>query len=224
MKIISLITLPIFVLTSGINWLHTGLLVLFGFSFIVFYKTSNKLAGLVAIISNIFLFASVHYEPQELANMDTFYFAFFQLGLGALLIWVILNFSIWKAVLVHFAWNFSFTLFTLAGLHFVDEDWKNFENDKILVEWKEVPRFQGLNSKVEYVNSDTLKATNIEARKLYKMINLAKSDSLKDFRILQYDSYKKYNFEISYKIPEEDSIKEKTSEFLLKELIYLVPR
>jgi hypothetical protein len=99
---------------------------------------------------------------------------------------------------------------------------QNFENDLLHVEWKRTPRFDQRNIIVKF-ESEGIMATHIEARELYKIININKNQKSKT-RILQSEPFMKYNFKISIKdttVSQKKMIKY-TRAFLLESgLVYI---
>ena len=177
------------------------------------------------MLLNVLVFAVLHYEMEELGNPAYFYFAFFQFGIGAILLWVIINYGVLKAILSHAAWNLSLMIFMLISLQYPDETLDYFEDENIIVEWNRVPKFESDKTLIRKVNEDSLIAENVEARYLYKYLSTAqKADSInRDYRILQKENYMKYNFKILNK-RDTKSIEKFTRDFLTEEGLVLLGR
>ncbi|WP_026933626.1 CPBP family intramembrane glutamic endopeptidase [Christiangramia echinicola] len=221
MKIVSLILIPLIVLASDNGWLDIVLLLLFVIAYFLNQKYPSEYIRNLALLANVLLFAAVHYKMEEIIDPELFYFAFFQIGLGSLLLWSIVNFGIIQAIVLHFAWNATLMIFMFYNLHYVDASLNVYENSDFKVEWKRVPRFNSKSSSVRIVNEDSIIANNIEARELYQLLDSSnESDSGENIRLLQTEGFMKYDFEIISKKTGKQSIKREALGFLEIDLIY----
>ena len=150
------------------------------------------------------------------------YFALFQFAIGAILLWLVLNFGILKAILTHAGWNISMMLIMLFWLQYPDKILNTFETEQVKVEWKRVPRFESYTIQIKQIHEDTLLAENVEARFLYKYLSSPEQlDSIQDYRILQQENYMRYNFMVVNKAG-KSSLAQTCKDFLLEEkLVYL---
>ena len=221
-RLVSFILLPVFVLLSDTGILAPILLVLFGISYFASLKFEIKYITDISLLLNIIVFTAVHYKMDEFVDPSLFFFAFFQFAGGAILLWLILNYGILKAILLHIIWNSTLMIFMLYNLQYPDIDINKYENSEIIIEWRRVPKFDDNISTIREVNEDSLSARNVEARFLFKYLsNQVDKENLSNLRILQTESYMKNDFNISSKST-GSPVEEPVMNFLIeKELIYL---
>jgi membrane protease YdiL (CAAX protease family) len=183
-------------------------------------KGSQKVLNLTMILNSL-IFSLYHYDLDNFFDV-TNYYILLNFSIGLFLTWITINYNIYKGIVIHSIWNAIVISFILFSLQTPDEYMQNFENDLLHVEWKRTPRFDQRNIIVKF-ESEGIMATHVEARELYKIININKHQKSKT-RILQSEPFMRYNFKIFIKdttVSQKKMIKY-TRAFLLESgLVYI---
>ena len=90
------------------------------------------------ILSCLF-FSVVHYKLKDFGSFFTILPMFFQFSLGAILIWVVINFGILKSIIFHFLYNFIVVVVMSIPLQFPNQDINNKDYCGYNIEWNKVP-------------------------------------------------------------------------------------
>lgn len=208
LKLTSIIVLPIVViLTTSEYWFLLGLFYLIIF---LHYKLKKQWIWKISIIINAFLFAVMHYSIDDLLNFGASTF-FFQLAFGFLNVWIVLNYNLFKAVIVHFAWNGVLMTILFFAIQFPDDTEKFYSGEKINVTWSKSPHFSSKSGKIS-INDTVIKVENLSAKFIYDILDNQKSS----LEVYQVEPFMKYNMELKLK---DSLIVDNNLKFLTKEFL-----
>ncbi len=171
-QIPSLILLVVYVLIS-FNFIN---LILF-LAILTFILLNNGKENNLIFFFSILLFGTIHYQVSDFTSLSAFYTILFQLGLGAILLWVVINFNLKRAVLLHALFNLvmlSFTYFSI--MYKTDFSEKRIENDTIHVVWKKEFNLYPKNESL-ILTDNSFKAQNYTPLSLYKALQNNKSSN-----------------------------------------------
>ncbi|MCH7397339.1 CPBP family glutamic-type intramembrane protease [Belliella sp. DSM 107340] len=144
-NILFLILTPLNLFLGEFSWyslsIYLGLYIAY-FS----YRRSklNKTLYLLVFLSAIHF--AINHLPKDI-NMSWEYLPFILIpfGMAQILSWIVINYSLRKAILVHAFWNLILGLIHLSSLQFVSSDHNIFENEVHRFEWNRVPYFESHN-------------------------------------------------------------------------------
>jgi len=157
---------------------------------------------------------SIHHLPFDASFTRSWLpFLAISFSLGLILSWIIINKSIWWAMLFHGAWNLLMAIFILLSLQFVSDDLHIVEGDDFKLEWKRVPFFES-NEGSYSPEGDELQITNMNIQDILGIVNPSVLDS---FAISEPSM--KYDIELKskggYEIIKRDLIQALESDSLL---------
>ena len=210
LRILAFFLLIIFVLTTSKNWVNYLLIILFlsSLGLSIFY--SNKINSVLSYLLNATLFASLHFTLEDQISMI---FPLVQVGFGLIMIWVVLNFGILKAILTHASWNFVLVLFLLIGLQFPDSSLKIKETDRYELRWQRVPLIDKRKGELNFTDKGVI-ITSINARKIHSL--LAAVSKKESIEYIPLEPFMKYDMELIFK----DAISQnEVIEIFLKEMM-----
>ena len=171
-QIPSLILLLVYVLIS-FNFIN---LILF-LAILTFILLNNGKENNLIFFFSILLFGTIHYQVSDFTSLSAFYTILFQLGLGAILLWVVINFNLKRAMLLHALFNLvmlSFSYFSI--MYKTDFSEKRIENDTIYVVWKKDFNLYTKNESL-ILTDNSFKAQNYTPLSLYKALQNNKSSN-----------------------------------------------
>jgi len=171
-QIPSLILLLVYVLIS-FNFIN---LILF-LAILTFILLNNGKENNLIFFFSILLFGTIHYQVSDFTSLSAFYIILFQLGLGAILLWVVINFNLKRAMLLHALFNLvmlSFSYFSI--MYKTDFSEKRIENDAIHVVWKKEFNLYPKNESL-ILTDNSFKAQNYTPLSLYKALQNNKSSN-----------------------------------------------
>lgn len=171
-QIPSLILLLVYVLIS-FNVIN---LILF-LAILTFILLNNGKENNLIFFFSILLFGTIHYQVSDFTSLSAFYTILFQLGLGAILLWVVINFNLKRAMLLHALFNLvmlSFSYFSI--MYKTDFSEKRIENDTIHVVWKKEFNLYTKNESL-ILTDNSFKAQNYTPLSLYKALQNNKSSN-----------------------------------------------
>lgn len=158
-------------------------------------RNYNKYFFIFIVILSATLFSLAHYQGSDFMQFNTAIFALSQFAFGLLSTWVIVNFGIFKSILMHVLHNFILISIAFFGYQFVDESINLIENNDVKVEWQQVAILNSNSSNVTRAKNQ-LKIQNLNLKDAIKFIII--EDSLKS-KIKINDFYYKYNITITSK-------------------------
>lgn len=124
-----LLLTPLGLIVTGWNTLIFLLMVMV-YSLFFIYKSYSQdwILDLLLIVSALFF--SIHHLPSEASlTMSWLPFLAISFSLGLILSWIVINKSIWRAMLFHGAWNLLMAIIILLSLQLVSEDLHIAEGD-----------------------------------------------------------------------------------------------
>ncbi|TDK46555.1 CPBP family intramembrane glutamic endopeptidase [Algoriphagus formosus] len=204
---------PLIFILSGWNTLIFLLLVMVYSLFFIYKRYGQDLILDMLLIASALCF-SIHHLPSE-ASLTRSWLPFLSISfsLGLILSWIIINKSIWWAMLFHGAWNLLMAIIILLSLQFVSDDLHIVEGEDFKLEWRRVPFFE---SKVSSYSpeGDELQITNMNIQDILGIVNPSLLDS---FAISE--PFMKYDIELKsnggYEIVKRDLIQALESDSLL---------
>lgn len=167
LKIVALLLLPVLVVLGRATWVDYMLLGVFLAIYITSFFTSNKRIIKLGFIVNAALFAFLHWEY---VNLSTLLLPLIHFGGGLVLIWTVLNFGLFRAILFHALYNTVAVLLVLYGLRFPDTSPKVLQTDSCRMEWHRVPLGASSTGSLEYQDRG-IYVTNIKAREIHAFLS-----------------------------------------------------
>lgn len=124
---------------------------------------------------NAVLFGVIHYSLEDFSeNWINFLTVFSQIGMGLILTWMVLNYSILHAMFLHFLYNGIIMSTFVTTLHFVDTTPKTHTVDNYKITWNLESIFKSVNRQsISMYNQKEL--TNFPIHKLKGILNLSDS-------------------------------------------------
>lgn len=211
-QIPSLILLLVYVLIS-FNVIN---LILF-LAILTFILLNNGKENNLIFFFSILLFGTIHYQVSDFTSLYAFYTIIFQLGLGAILLWVVINFNLKRAMLLHALFNLvmlSFSYFSI--MYKTDFSEKRIENDAIHVVWKKEFNLYPKNESL-ILTDNSFKAQNYTPLSLYKALQNNKSSN-KVKNLFIKEPLMNYSIDFSLK----DSLKVDNDELAKKYLQFCI--
>lgn len=142
------------------------------FIFLLDYLNRNKI---IIYILNTFVFALIHYNLDDFSSFFSIIPVFFQIGVGFILIWIVINFNLFISILFHFLYNFvMISLMILSLQKPTFNEYKVLENELIYLKWKEIPFFNNQNNFVT-LSDNLIQIENVEASKIFEILEIDKS-------------------------------------------------
>jgi len=165
LKITSIVGLPLIILLFK-N--HSFLLVAAPYVALLvinFFKEQTISKHLLFLYS-AFIFALAHYELAHFSHLITILPILSQFSLGLLLIWIVLNFNIKKAIIVHFIFNFLAIMPVFISLQFPDKVEKSLEYKSHKITWVASPALSTMKKFIK-PNLYEFSAVNYTALDIY---------------------------------------------------------
>lgn len=216
---ISTILTLIFLAISYKNYYAIVVFVLYVISFLTYRKNKSKLSFKLFAVLNAVFFGVVHYTVDDFISIDKGFVILFQVSIGFLLIWVTINFSLLRSMIVHAVYNSIAFSFLLIAVQFPDTKIHFYEDKNIRVEWQKTPYFESYSSNL-HVNTDFLEAKSTTITQIYKMIQvLNDGDELEN--TTPAENYMKYNFKINLKKEADKDLASAINYFLISEGIVI---
>jgi membrane protease YdiL (CAAX protease family) len=208
-----LLLTPLGLIVTGWNTLIFLLMVMVYSLFFTYKRYSQDwILDILLIVSALFF--SIHHLPSE-ASLTRYWLPFLAISfsLGLILSWIIINKSIWWAMLFHGAWNLLMGIIILLSLQFVSDDLHIEEGDGYKLEWKRVPFFKS-NEGSYSPEGNELQITNMNLQNILGIVDPSLLDS---FAISE--PFMKYDIELKsnggYEIVKRDLIQALESDSLL---------
>ncbi len=178
-------------------------LVILGFYFVADYR---KIKGTLLFYLNAGIFALIHYQISDFRSFFTIQPMFFQFSLGLILIWVVINWGLMKAILCHFLYNLIIILPVLLIVQFPQKLRSTVENDSVELIWSKTNYFVKTEIQIDKQQTDIKGLSIKDFYGIYgNKANIKVDDSLKFY---------KFNFKIINKENQKiDSLK-------VRELLY----
>lgn len=161
---------------------------------------------------NALLFSLVHFQFSDI-NISTVFEIFIRFGSGLVFIWVMLNFGIIKAILVHLINNLLGVLIIFFAIQFPDQTQHTVDFEGYTMEWKQVPIIGETKGMTISYNDSTLYAKRIG---LYNLCQIYNPEIISDsLRIPFHNQMTLYEIEIF----KDDSVKIKLKEEVFGNLL-----
>jgi hypothetical protein len=159
------------------------------FIFLLDYLNKN---GKIIYILNTLVFALIHYNLDDFSSFFSIIPVFFQIGVGFILIWIVINFNLFISILFHFLYNLvmiSLMIISLQKPTF--NEYKVLENEQIYLKWKEIPF---INNQKNFIilSDDLIQIENVEASKIFEILYIDKSK----YYFNKVSSFQKISLEI----------------------------
>lgn len=220
LRLISVIALPLFLLSAQVDWLDWLLLFVFYTTYFISKRyPDNRVLLKLSFLINAILFGSIHYKMSDFIAFDTAFYVLFQIGLGLILTWIMLNYGLLRSMLFHSFYNLILVVPLILYVQFPEENLRYFENEYVQIEWRKVPAMN--NSVAAYKASDSLiSVTNFEGAVLY---NVLKTDSVSQRKIRSSEPWSKFNFKIVLKdTTNKVKIEDEAMRFLENEMLEML--
>ncbi|WP_169712702.1 CPBP family intramembrane glutamic endopeptidase [Algoriphagus faecimaris] len=167
---------PLGLILSGWNTFIFFLMVMvYSLFFIYKYLGHNWILDILIIVSALY-FSTHHLSLEASLTRSWLPFLAISFSLGLILSWLIINKSIWWAMLFHGAWNLLMAIIILLSLQFVSDDLHIVEGDGFKLEWKRVP-FLESNVSSYSPEGDELQITNMNLQDILGIVNPSLLDS-----------------------------------------------
>lgn len=220
--LISLLFTSFYVVLSYENYYSIIIFLLYMCCFLLYrYYKSAPLFKILCVL-NALLFGAVHYVMNDFASIEKGFIILFQISIGFLLIWITLNYSLLRSIIVHAIYNSIALGFLVIGLQFPETKINYYQDKNIIVEWQRVPVFESMKANYS-ASSKYIKSQNTTITRLYELSALMDTKSKKS-TIIPIEPYMKYNFEITIKKNTKDSDLEKSLYSFLTKQKLIAPR
>lgn len=206
-KVLSLIALPVVLfLASEINWVKILIVGLYYILILFHWRRPDTRLKNSILFTNAIIFSVLHWQMSDFMSFQTIYPILAHFGLGLLLLWTVLNFSLLKAMLFHAAYNFLLMFMMVVALQFPNEKVHQVEAKNFILIWEEVPVFNDLDSEI-LLGQDSIFATNGKLQMLTNMMKIqAKNNSEKE--MVPKSPFSRYNIQIYLKNTSEKNLLE----------------
>lgn len=169
LKIVSIISIPILILYLGKLELIIPVVL---YVILLILDIRLNLNKPFIYFFNATLFAFFHYQLIDFYNLKSIVPMFMHLGLGLLLIWVVINKTIVKSIIIHAFYNFILVLISFIYLQYPDSRVKSIEEEKISIEWKKVPILNSRNSAYQIHGDKKIEGKAISPIKILHLLGL----------------------------------------------------
>lgn len=164
-------------------------------------------------ILNCLFFSVVHYKLNDFSSFFTILPMFFQFSIGAILIWVVINFGILKTIIIHFIYNLIFVLIMSFPLLFPNKDIKSKRYIGYKIEWNKVSIFNN-NTSIIKPNDYTIVADNITINDFYKTFRGEKGK----ITINMNERFYKFSFDVQRVDSTANELNSETIKTILKQI------
>lgn len=155
---------------------------------ITLFRESSNLLLIAVLVTAIF--ALIHYQISDFNALSTSVFVLSQFGLGLILIWIVLNFSLKKAIITHALYNFILLLPVFIFLEFPSSEPKHIIDNGYELTYKQIAVSE---KEMSFEWKDSLpKASNMSMEDFYEIVC---NDSFVETKKVPV----KYSFEIEKK-------------------------
>ena len=137
---------------------------------------------------------------------------FFQFSFGLILIWVVLNFNLFKSIVTHFLFNLFFVIIITLPLQFPQIESKNFNYLGYNFNYSKTPFFNNKNTIIRIPNDYSISAENVDINKFYNSFD----SNSKKIKINVDNKFYKFNIYIKKIDSKAKKLDTKTIELLLK--------
>jgi membrane protease YdiL (CAAX protease family) len=164
------------------------------------------------ILSCLF-FSVVHYKLKDFGSFFTILPMFFQFSLGAILIWVVINFGILKSIIFHFIYNLIIVIIISFPLLFPNKEIKSKQYIGYKIEWQKVSIFKN-NTSIIKPNDYTVIAHNITINDFYKTFRGEKDKILININ----EKFYKFRFNVQRVDSTSNELNSETIKTILKQI------
>lgn len=179
---------------------------------LVFLHFVKKINRIYFYVFNSVLFSLVHYKLYDFKSIITIIPMFFQFSFGLILIWVILNFNLFKSIITHFLFNLFFIIILTFPLQFPQKENKNFDYLGYNISSSKTPFFKNKNTIISRPNDYTISAENVDIIKFYNSFD----SNSKHIKINADNKFYKFKIYIKRIDSTANKLDTKTIELLLK--------
>lgn len=143
LKIISIIGIPAIILI-----MQNYYILIIGIPYVILllidlYKV-NAVNKNILFVFGTLVFALAHYQLEHFQNLITIIPIIGQFAIGLLLIWIVINFSIKKAIITHFLFNLLLLSPMFFELQFPNLDTHELEHNNYKILWQKTPILKGM--------------------------------------------------------------------------------
>jgi membrane protease YdiL (CAAX protease family) len=156
LKIITLIGCPIYIFITDNYYLY------FLFFVLVMLHFVSKIDRIYVFVIHSILFSLVHYKFSDFHSIFTVIPMFFQFSVGLILIWIVLNFNLLRAIIVHFLFNLFFITILTIPLQFPDQNQNHINYLGYDIEWRKTPILTTTNTFISRPDEYTITAENTD--------------------------------------------------------------
>lgn len=206
LKIFSFVGCVFYIYITGNSYLYVFIFIL------VFLHFVKKIYTVYFYVINSTLFSLVHYKLYDFKSMITIIPMFFQFSFGLILIWVVLNFNLFKSIITHFLFNLFFIIILTIPLQFPNNENKNFDYLGYNINCRKIPFFNNKNTIISIPNDYTISAENVDINKFYNSFN----SNSKKIKINVDNKFYKYKINIKRIDSTANKLDTKTIELILK--------
>lgn len=206
LKIFSFVGCIFYIYITGNSYLYVFIFIL------VFLHFVKKINRVYFYVINSLLFSLVHYKLYDFKSIITIIPMFFQFSFGLILIWVVLNFNLFKSIITHFLFNLFFIIILTLPLQFPNNENKNFDYLGYNINYRKIPFFNNKNTIISLPNDYTISAENVDINKFYNSFN----SNSKKIKINVDNKFYKYSINIKRIDSTANKLDTKTIELILK--------
>ncbi|MGM0634712.1 MAG: CPBP family intramembrane glutamic endopeptidase [Bacteroidota bacterium] len=193
-----------FALFYSVSWMAFAIVISAGL--LIFWREKGKLL-LPVIIGNSLIFSLFHFPSVQ--NIEIYHvFSFLsRFGMGLILCWTVINFSIKKSILVHFAFNATLIAFLFLGIQVVDTSQKKVEVGSVELRYQAKPYFYSNKTKF-HTEEDRFHYENMKSDLIvhFTLFELELPEKIAD-EVTPVSHFSKYDIELIFKPTEDEAAK-----------------
>lgn len=210
LRFLSLATIPLFVYYSSNNIITYYLLFVYIiFALLYLFKGKKMLVNFLYVL-NASIFSVLHYNVTDFNQISTSFPFLIQFSIGLILIWLVINFGLLRAMVFHFIWNSITIAIMFYGVQFVGDELRIIQKEEYTMITREVPKYSSCVSRFSY-DKTSIKINCMELSNILNIINKNKLNN-----VYPTTPFLKYNLELKFK---NDVNQNQMNETLFKSLI-----
>lgn len=185
-QIVSIAGVPIFILLIK-NYYVLIIAIPYVLLLLISIFKENLINKHVVFVFSAVVFALVHYKLEHFNNIITVIPILTQFALGLLLVWLVLNFNLKKAIIIHFANNFLLLVPLFISLQFPNQEVKTVQFNNYQLTWSKIPVLSGMKT-FSKPNPFEISTTNTTPLDIYLVFDRENKPNLRNLEM--FNKYK----------------------------------
>lgn len=185
---------------------YYAFVVLFLLAILEFVIKTQRKTKIIYFLSTL-LFALIHYKASHFTNVYSIIPVFFQFSIGLMLLWITINYNLFKSMLFHFCVNFFVIGSLILALQFPNEKVKTITENELVLTYHKTP----------VIGNENFTFTPSEVKSEITTIRLfAKLLKVEDKKYKINDSLRFFRYNFNLKNVQGKSIESKEAEKVLR--------